>query len=104
MVFLRTKPTMKSFKGQQQLESHLEAQGQPAHLVEQRWDMLRRKSAAYQAGSHWLAFQITSKGSLEWGLLLNSGVAEEELYCVSHPRLPGPANACESLLFGLAAN
>lgn len=72
---VRTKLTMKSFKGQQQLESHLEAQKQPAHLAKQQWDMLRPKSSAYQAGGHWLAFQMASDGSLEWSLLLYSEVA-----------------------------
>lgn len=104
LVSVRTEITMKSFKGQQQLKSHLEDQRQPAHLAEQQWDTLCTKPSAHPAGGHCLAFQMaskaTSRGSccctLKWQW-------EEKLYHDSHPNLPGQANADGSPSFGFAA-
>lgn len=79
IVSLRTKLPMKSFKGQQQLESHLDAQRQPAHLARAAMGhVLNKVLPTRQVATVSFAFQTASEGSLEWGLLLDSEVAVRE--------------------------
>lgn len=102
---VRTKPTMKSFKGQQQLESHLEAQRQPARLAEQWWDMLRTKFCL-PGRRPLVRFPNGLQGQPWAGLaaVLWSGSQRRNYTTFLIQKLPGPANAYETLLFGLAAN